>query len=148
MGQTPRSQPVTVTLVSEGWTSSQERCKSLCHVSEKPLDKQILGESMEVSDWAQSANVVTTDGQQPAGSRSSGLERTNAYTQFELCRDIQLVALSQTLLIKRLSAGATFSLSFLVDFLVSHSVFWFGMLDIHVIFWHLENQSEQIIKCL
>lgn len=142
MGQPPRSQPVTVTLVSEGWTYFQERCKSLCHVSEKPLDKQILGESVEVSDWAQSANVVTTDGQQPAGSRSSGLERTNAYTQFELCRDIQLFALPQTLLIKRLSAGTTFSLSFLVDFLVSHSVFWFGMLNIHVIFWHLANQSE------
>lgn len=111
-------------------------------MSEKLLDKQILGESIEVSDWAQSANVVTTDGQQPAGSRSSGLERTNAYTQFELCRDIQLTAVSQTLLIKLLSSGATFTMSFLVDFLISHSVFWLGMLNIHVIFWHLENQSE------
>ena len=142
MRQTPRSQAVTVILVSEGWTYFQESCKSLCHVSENPLDKQILVESMEVSDWAQPANVVTTDGQQPAGSRSPGLERTNAYTQFELCRDIQLIALSQTLLIKLLSAGATFTLSFLVDFLVSHSVFWLGMFNIHVICWHLENQSE------
>lgn len=105
MRQTPRSQPVNVILVSERWTYFQERCESLCRVGEEPLDKQILGESMEVLDWAQSANVVTTDGQQPAGSRSPGLERTNAYTQLELCREIQLIALSQTLLIKLFSAG-------------------------------------------
>lgn len=112
MRQTPRSQAVTVILVSEGWTYFQESCKSLRHVSENPLDKQTLGESMEVSDWAQSANVVTTDGQQPAGSRSPGLERTNAYTQFELCSDIQLIALSQTLLIQASLCWRNFHLVF------------------------------------
>lgn len=116
MRQTPRSQPVNVILVSERWTYFQERCESLCRVGEEPLDKQILGESMEVLDWAQSANVVTTDGQQPAGSRSPGLERTNAYTQLELCREIQLIALSQTLLIKLFSAGWSRAMYFIVDF--------------------------------
>lgn len=60
---------------------------------------------MEVWDWAQSANVVTNDGQQPAGSTGSSPEGTNAHTPFELCKDVQLIALSQALLIKSFSAG-------------------------------------------
>lgn len=50
MRQTPRSQPVNVILVNERGIHFQERGESLCHVSEDPLYKQILQESVEVSD--------------------------------------------------------------------------------------------------
>lgn len=45
----------------------QGRCDSLSHTGEEPLDKQTIGASAEVLDWAPPANVLITDGHQPAG---------------------------------------------------------------------------------
>lgn len=45
----------------------QGRCDSLSLVGEEPLDKQTIGASAEVLDWAQCANVLITDGHQAAG---------------------------------------------------------------------------------
>lgn len=45
----------------------QGRCDSLSHVGEESLDKQTIGASAEVLDQAQCANVLISDGHQPAG---------------------------------------------------------------------------------
>lgn len=45
----------------------QGRCDSPSRAGEEPLDKQTIGASAEVLDQAQSANVLITDGYQPAG---------------------------------------------------------------------------------
>ena len=45
----------------------QGRCDSPSRVGEELLDKQTFRASAEVLDWAPSANVLITDGHQPAG---------------------------------------------------------------------------------
>ena len=52
---------------TERWMYVQGRCDSLSCVGEEPLDKQTFRASEEVLDWAPSANVLITDGHQPAG---------------------------------------------------------------------------------
>lgn len=58
----------------------QGRCDSLSHLSGVPLDKQTIGASAEVLDWAQSVNVLITDGHQPAGRQKLQPEETTLHS--------------------------------------------------------------------
>lgn len=65
--QIAKVRAANVILGTERWMHVQGRCDSLSCVGEEPLDKQTIGASAEVLDQAQSANVLISDGHQPAG---------------------------------------------------------------------------------
>lgn len=80
MGQPARVRAAAVILGTERWTHVKGRCDSPSRAGDGPLDKQTIGASAEVLDQAQSANVLITDGHQPAG-RARLQSKGNTFTQ-------------------------------------------------------------------